>query len=240
MEALQLDVHSAKFDLTLNINDQKDRFLIEFEYSLDLFDASYIERLATHFENLLRGVTSNIDTPLSSLPMLSEHERRELLVDLNNTNPGIQDTRNLVELFEAQVQATPQNTAIIDQVAQSEKPRRMGSVCLYTYQDVNDRANQLARLLRDCGVRAESLIGICAIRSADLVISILAVLKAGAAYLPLDPNYPRSRNEFMLKDAEVGIVFSHSSVKDSLGDYAGRIICLDTDAADWHSQPIFF
>ena len=189
-----------------------------FEYKTDLFDNATVERIAERFQLLLEKVVVDPAQNISSVSPLTESERTQLLVDWNNTQRDYPRHLCIQQLFEAQVEQTPDALAVVFQ-DQS-----------LTYRELNKRANQLAHQLRARGVGAESLVGICVERSIEMIVGVLGILKAGAAYVPLDPNYPRERLNLILQDAGVSLVLTQEKVAALLSEFSGTVLCLD---ADW-------
>ncbi|MBW4636379.1 MAG: AMP-binding protein [Iphinoe sp. HA4291-MV1] len=176
----QLDIHTdtAKFDLTLELDSRPQGIIGRLEYNTDLFDADTITRMAGHFQTLLTGIVANPHQPISELPLLSEPEQQQLLVEWNDTTFEYPTDKCIHSLFEEQVLRTPDAVAVVYENQQ------------LTYNELNCRANQLAHYLRSLGVGAEVLVGICVERSVEMVVGLLGILKAGGAYVPLDPQYP--------------------------------------------------
>ncbi len=209
---------TAKFDLTLNMSEQPDGSISgAIEYNTDLFDRETVERFAEHFGNLCAAVAENPDTALGMIPLLSEHEQERLLRTWNATGTAVDLDHCIHELVEAQVDRTP------DAVALSFKDRRL------TYAELEGRANQLAHYLRELGAGPESLVGVCMERSPELIVALLGVLKAGAAYVPMDPRYPRERLEFMAEDAQVAALITESTVADAAPQNAPHVVWMDRD-----------
>ena len=191
IEPIEILSDRSTFDLSLFLREREGKYIGYIEYSTDLFNRDRIERMAGHFNTLLEGIVSNPDRRISELPVLTESERHQLLVEWNNTAADYPKDKCIHELFEEQVEKTPDAIAIgFD--GQS-----------LTYQQLNCRANQLAHYLIGLGVGREKLVGICVERSLEMVIGLLGILKAGGAYVPLDPAYPRDRLKFMMEDAKV-------------------------------------
>jgi aspartate racemase len=209
---------TAKFDLTLNVTEINGGLDLELEYNTDLFEAATITRLLGHFQVMLESILAQPDRHCSELPLLSEAERRQLLAEWNDTQTS-QPAAPIHRLFEAQAARTP------DAVAVEFAGERL------TYQQLNRRANQLAHHLRGLGVSNGSLVGICVRRSFDVMVGLLGILKAGGAWVPLDPTYPKERLAFMLSDSEAAILLTQRALVSALPDYAGRVICLDSDWA---------
>jgi amino acid adenylation domain-containing protein len=187
-------------------------------YSTDLFDSDRIVRLVGHFQTLLAGIVANSDARLADLPLLTAEEQQTL--DQWGSSPALLDQEKSApeffhHIFEAQVQAAPDTVAIV-----SEQES-------LTYAELNQRADRLAQLLQQMGVQSGCLVGLCVDRSADMVIGILGILKAGAAYVPLDPSYPRERLQFMLSDTQVAILLTQSWLVPSLPPSSAKLLCLD-------------
>ena len=159
----------AKFDLTLDvIENTEGKLLITFEYATDLFKAETIERLSSHFKILLQGIVANPQQRVADLPLLTAAERKQLIVDWNQTQAEYPREKPIHQLFEEQVKKTPHDVALLCDNYQ------------LTYQELNQRANRLAHYLRDQGVKPDSLVAISCERSAELMIGLLGILKAGA------------------------------------------------------------
>jgi non-ribosomal peptide synthetase component F len=172
---------TSKFDLTLHVADAQGLLDGAFEYCTDLFDASTIARMGQHFVRLLEGIVDDPQTRIGDLPMMGADERRQLLVAWNDTGSDFPRDSTIAQLFEAQVTRRPDAVALVD-----------GDTAL-SYSELNARANRLARHLASLGIGPEDPIGICMERSADLVVAMLGILKAGGVYVPLDPGYPAER-----------------------------------------------
>jgi amino acid adenylation domain-containing protein len=198
----------------------------EWEYNTDLFDKSTIEQMATHFENLLSAIVKNPHQTLSELPLLSESERHQLLFDWNDTARKYPQDKCIHQLFEEQVAKTPDAIAVVFE--QEE----------LTYQQLNQRANQLAHHLQTLGVKPEVLVGICVERSLEMMVGLLGILKAGGAYVPLDPSYPAERLSYLLSDAGIEVLLTQNNLLSTLPSHAARVVCLDTDGEviESHSQ----
>lgn len=218
VESLLAESRIAKFDVTLCLTDIGDEIWLEIEYSTDLFDAHRIERLASHYRVLLEGIVAEPDQRIGQLPILSEAERHQLLVEWNRKQVDYPSDRCLHELIEEQVERTPDATSV------SFEDTRL------TYRQLNDRANQLARHLQVLGVGPDVFVGICLERSLEMVVGLLGILKAGGAYVPLDPEYPQERLAFMLEDADVPVLLTQARLVESLPPHQARVIRLD---ADW-------
>jgi amino acid adenylation domain-containing protein len=205
---------TSKFDLTLMMSEAGRALSASFEYNTDLYDARAVARLAGHFRCLLEAVAADPDQSLSVLPLLPDEERRQLLYVWNDTARDYPRDLCVHHLFEEQATRRP------DSVAIEFAGDRL------TYGELNARAEQLARRLRGLGCDSESLVGICLERSPEMVVALLGVLKAGAAYLPLDPGYPRERLAFMLEDAAAVVLVNSAKTRDVV-PFEGTIVSLD-------------
>ncbi|MBU6399318.1 MAG: AMP-binding protein, partial [Verrucomicrobia bacterium] len=208
---------TAKFDLTLTITEADDHLTCYAEYATDLFEPATIGRLLSHYHTLLDAAIANPDCPLPELPLLSPAERRQLLVDWNQTHADYPGPHTVHELFEQQAERTPAAVAVT-----------FGEQDL-TYDQLNRRANQLAHHLQRQGVGPDRLVGICAERSPELVIGLLAILKAGGAYVPLDPAYPKERLRFMLQDAQVCALLTQAHLATVVPVQRAPTVYLETD-----------
>jgi amino acid adenylation domain-containing protein len=210
------EIVTAKFDLTLFLSETSDGLEMLLEYSTDLFDARTIKRMLQHYRKLLECVASYPERRISELEILTGEEQKQLLIDWNETTVPRDDT-SLITLFEHQVELTPDACAV-----------EFGDQQL-TYRELNRSANQLAHHLRNLGAGADSRVGIMLERSFAMVTSVLGILKAGAAYVPLDPTYPRERLNFMVADSQCEILLTNESVAASLPETTSQIVFLDND-----------
>ncbi|WP_373526933.1 amino acid adenylation domain-containing protein [Nostoc sp.] len=214
LSLLESDSATAKFDLTLFVEETTSGLIGTFEYSTDLFEAETIHRMAEHLQTLLAGIVTDFQQQLWELPLLNETEKTQL-AKWNDTQIKYPLEKCIHQLFEAQVERTPDAVAVI---CKEEE---------LTYRELNQRANQLAHYLQKLGVSSEVLVGICVEPSLDMIVGLLGILKAGSAYLPLDPAYPQQRLAFMLSDARVSFVISHSSFVNKFDKIT--VVCIDTD-----------
>ncbi|MFN6200096.1 MAG: amino acid adenylation domain-containing protein [Dolichospermum sp.] len=224
-----LGEHStSKFDLSLIIEDRGTELIGAWEYSSDLFTQEAISRITENFQTLLNGIVNNPETPINQLPIISAFEQQQILEKWNNTQQDYPESFCIHELLTQQVIKTPDAIAV-----------KFGNQQL-TYTQLNQKANQLANYLQNCGVTSEVLVGLYLERSLDILIAILAILKAGGAYLPLDPKYPQTRLTDILNDSQVSIILTQEKLLTSLSSplprgetpltpYQGKIILLDTD-----------
>ena len=212
-----VDNQTSKFDLTLAWFDSPEGLRGWLEYNTDLFDAATITRMQGHYRRLVESVVANPDQRVSQIAMLTEPERRQMLVEWNETQADYFANACIHELFELQVHKAPHAVAV-----ETENSR-------VTYRELNRRANQLAHYLARLGVGPESLVGVCLDRSPDLMVALLGILKAGAAYVPLDPAYPRRRLAFMLQDARPKTVLTQERWAEILRGNGIALVCLDRE-----------
>jgi len=205
------------FDLSFNLIEIGDEFVLECDYNTDLFETTTMERFVGHFQTLLAGIVAHPEQGVFELPLLSEPERHQLLVEWNDTQTDYPKDKCVHQLFEAQVEKTPEAIAVVFENQQ------------LTYQALNTKANQLAYYLQSIGVKPDVLVGICLERSLEMVIGLFGILKAGGAYLPLDPAYPAARLAFMLEDAQVSVLLTQTSLIDELPNTTAQVVCLDAE-----------
>ncbi len=215
LQSLEFDSGTAQFDVSLSVVEVAEGLQAKFEYNTDLFDAATITRMLKHFQVLLEGVVANPDQRLSELPLLTEAERHQLLIEWNDTAVEYPRDICLHQLFEAQVIRTPEAVALVFEEEQ------------LTYHELNRRANQLARYLRKLGVGPEVLVGIMMERSIEMVVGLLGIIKAGGAYVPLDPAYPQERLSFMLEDARVPVLLTQARLAESLPQSEAEVVSVD-------------
>ncbi|HET9227351.1 MAG TPA: amino acid adenylation domain-containing protein, partial [Thermoanaerobaculia bacterium] len=202
MSYLPTHLRRSNFDLTFWFQPHEGWMEFDIEYSTDLLDRSTIQRLQGHFIRLLDAALANPETPLARLPLLAEDERRQVLSDWNRTQADTGADVPVHALFEAQALRVPDKPAV-----------EAGSTVL-TYAELDRRSTALARWLVRRGVGPESVVGVQLRRSPEMIVALLGVLKAGGAYLPLDPTYPRERLDLMIHDAGVGLVLTSTDLAD--------------------------
>jgi amino acid adenylation domain-containing protein len=218
LEPFALPQQEGQFDLTLEMTQVEEALWGSLKYNTDLFDAPTIARMAGHFQMLLEGIVANPDTPLWALPLLPDAERQQLLVEWNKTVTASPPTGSCVhQMFEAQVERTPDAVAVVFEDGQ------------LTYRELHQRANQLAHHLRSLGVGPEVLVGLCVEPSLDMLVGLLGILKAGAAYVPLDPAYPKERLAFMLEDSQATVLVTQQRLLAGFPQHRAQVVCLDMD-----------
>ncbi len=215
LSPLAVDKATATFDLTLSFESTANKLVGTWEYNTDLFDAATITRMATHFETLLEAIVANPEQYISELPLLTLAEQHQLLVEWNDTQKDYFQNQCIHQLFEKQVEQTPDAVAVVFENQQ------------LTYHELNCQANQLANYLRTIGVGADVLVGICVERSLEMIVGLLGILKAGGAYVPLDPDYPQERLAYILSDAQVTMLLTQQRLMKKLGKHEALLVCLD-------------
>jgi amino acid adenylation domain-containing protein/non-ribosomal peptide synthase protein (TIGR01720 family) len=218
ISGLGVDSETSKFELTLYLTQGK-QVTGFFEYNRDLFDRSTIERLTHHYLVLLCGIAENPDRRLAAYELMTEDERRQVVLEWNDTAAEYPDVC-LHQLFERQAADRPDAVALVAEDVS------------YTYRELDEKANRLANLLIARGLPAESFVGVCTDRSSNLVVALLGVLKAGCAYLPMDPGYPADRLAFMIEDSRAKVVLCLSSLEDKLPEFDGEVLLLDEAQAE--------
>jgi amino acid adenylation domain-containing protein len=217
-EALLAQPKIAKFDLTLTLTDTGNEIALEIEYSTDLFNEDRIDSLVGHLNILLKGVVANVEQRLSALPLLSAAERHQLVYAWNATQAEFPADTCVHELFETQAERVPDAIAVM-----------FGASSL-SYRELNQRADALAGHLRSLGVGPGVLVALFLERSLDMVVGMLAVLKAGSAYVPLDPVHPRTRLAYMLEDAQPLILLTQGRLQSELPPHRAQVVVIDGDA----------
>jgi amino acid adenylation domain-containing protein len=215
MSPLEIDPGTARFDVTLEFWETPEGLRGRFEYSTDLFEAATIVRMAGHLQTLLEGIVAHPEQRLSRLPLLTADERRRLLIEWNAATVPFPDNQCLQHVFETHASQTPDAVALV-----------CGDASL-TYRELNCRANQVAHYLQALGISPEMLVGLCIERSLAMVVGLLGILKAGAAYVPLDPTYPPERLAFMLEDSHPSVILTQEHLVTRLPAYGMLVVCLD-------------
>ena len=215
LERMEIGNETSKFDLTLFLVERPENMSAWFEYNSDLFDAATMERLLGHLQILLEAVVANPEQQLRELPLLTSGERQQMLYEWNSNATDHDRSQIVTDLFEAQVERTPDATALIFEEQE------------YSYAALNASANRLAHLLRASGARPDMSVGILLERSPELLIGVLGILKAGSAYLPLDPASPLERLAAIFDDAQPSLVLTDSQLADKLPTRDAQVIYID-------------
>lgn len=215
LESRALEQKIAQFDISLLMVETDDSLIASWEYNTNLFKPETVQRMVLHFKTLLESIIKDSQQNISDLNILPESESRQLAV-WNQTQAHYPE-ETLVQIFEQQVIKTPQKTAVVF------KDEGL------TYEQLNTQANKLSIYLRNLNVKQDDLVGLCVNRSIDLAIAVLGILKAGAAYVPLDPAYPTKRLALMLEDSKLSILLTQQCLLTHLPDTQAQVICLDTE-----------
>ncbi|WP_186137234.1 non-ribosomal peptide synthetase, partial [Burkholderia gladioli] len=209
---------STQFDLSLSLVDRDGIISGELEYASDLFDASTVARLAAHLQTLLAGMAADTGCRVGALPLLDETQRQQVLVDFNATGTDYPADLTIHALFEKQVRATPEAIAVLH-----------GEHAI-SYDALNRQANRIAHALIETGVGTDQCVALCAERGIGMVAGLLGILKAGAAYVPLDPAYPAARIEHMLRDSAPVALLTQAALADKLPALDAPTLLLDDEA----------
>jgi amino acid adenylation domain-containing protein len=215
---------AVHFDLTLIVVDLGAEMAGAVEYSRDLFEAGTIERLFKHYTNLLDEIIRDGARPISELSLLSAVEREQVVLGWNETANPYDEELCPHHLFERQMERTPEAVAVVSDEG-----------CL-SYGELNRRANRLARRLRRLGIEPEAVVGVCLEKSSEMVVGLLGALKAGGAYLPLDPTYPAERLGFMLENASARLIVTQEDLKGLFAEGPSELICVDSSRDEIASE----
>src|ERR1051326_1480240 len=210
-----VETETAKFDLTLTFSQTDEGLDAALEYSRELFDEATARRMVASFLTLLEAIAEHPDTRIDLLPMLTEGEKQKLLAEWNDTKLDHTERTYVHRVFEQRAERIPDGVAV---VCAGEA---------FSYEQLNRRSNQLARCLQHSGAAPGNLLGICLARSAEMPLAILAVLKSGCLYVPLDPPSPAERLAFMMRDAQLKALVTHSRLMPRIPQMPVQIICLD-------------
>lgn len=212
-----VDINTAKLDLYLELDDRPEDFVAWLEYNADLFDEATALRMIGHWQTILHSIVIDPTQRLADLPILTANEEQQILTTWNATTREYPPNCCIHQLFEDQVQRTPEAIAVVFEDQQ------------LSYRELNAQANQLAHYLQKQGVGPEIPIGLYLERSLDMLIALLGVLKTGSAYIPLDPAYPQDRIAFVLQDSQAPLLLTQQKVLETLSCDRPMAICLDTD-----------
>ncbi len=216
LSPIELPGRQVPFDLTLVMSQEESVLRASLQYNGDLFEDATAERMLRQLSTLLRGIAAYPLGKIQSLPLLAEQELQELR-EWNGTQRSYPREKLIHELFEAQVRRSPAAIAIED------------AHRAFSYAELDARANQLARYLQKLGIGPESVVAVYLERSVGIAVALLAILKTGGAYLPLDPAFPQNRVRFMLEDAGVQVIVSEKALQLGLQSHSGRLVLLDHD-----------
>lgn len=228
MEPYPLLQQNTPFDLMVDAFELGQTLHLVMHYNTDLFAPATIERMLGHFHRLLEELVANPDQPIGALPLLTPAEQQMLLVEWNATHTPYPADQCVHDLISDQAAHTPEAVAVVYQ------DQRL------TYRELNRRANQLAHHLRGLGVGPDRLVGVYLDRSLDLLVAVLGIWKAGGAYLPLDPTFPRERLAMMLNDAAAPVLLTQADIQADAPAHTGQVVCIDTDWSTIARQPATF
>ena len=217
------DTKISKFDLSLEIVPNSEHFQLNFEFATSLFDKSTIERLSNHYLNIIKAVTNNINIKIDEIDMLSNDEKDQILLEFNNTDTIYPRNNTVIQLFEEQVDKNPNDIAVVFEGTK------------LTYWELNNKANQLANYMKQFDLYSEDIIAILLDKSLEMIISILAILKLGCAYLPIDIDYPSDRQEYILKDSKSKLLLSSRNLVNN-SDLLIKTLYVDIDNENIYSN----
>src|SRR4029079_16169792 len=211
---VKIPTETAKFDLLLLVREQDDALLCVLEHNSDLFEGETIERMLGNYATLLESIVTNPDAHIADLPLLTTAQRKQILIEWNATDAEFPYQKSIHQLFQEQAQLTPNDIALV-----CDNTR-------LTFAELNARANQLAQYLRKRGVGPEVRVAICLERSVEMIVGLLAILKAGGTYTPLEPTFPAERIAFIQADSQARVVLTQQHLSLS---WTGETIYLDSD-----------
>jgi amino acid adenylation domain-containing protein len=217
---------ASKFDLVFTVAPSAGELTVVINYCTDLFTVESITRMARHYDNLLQSVLGDPNQTIAGLEMICAEERKQLLLDFNDTSVDYPQNRSVIDLFEACAVRNPDSIAV-----------KFGNSRI-TYKTLNEKANQLAYYLKEKGVKEGSPVPLCIERSVEMIIGLVSILKLGCAYLPIDPAYPPQRIGYMLDDVPGALILSTSTSSYALKDQPVNIICIDEVMQAIDAQPV--
>jgi amino acid adenylation domain-containing protein len=214
IDSVPLKEEIAQFDLTFSLAEFNGRIIGNIQYNTDIFDSQTVGRMTSHFERVLQSISVHPERRLCELVLLRDQERHQLITEWNETEVRYHGVPLIHRLFEEQVDKAPERVVLVVEYQS------------LTYRELNRRANQLGRHLRDLGMRTEAKVGIMTERSAEMVIGLLGILKAGGAYVPLDPADPKGRVAFILRDVGIEFLLTQAELADRVPGYDGKLITI--------------
>jgi amino acid adenylation domain-containing protein/non-ribosomal peptide synthase protein (TIGR01720 family) len=222
----------AKFDLLMSATEKQGKIELSLEYNTSLFKHESTKKMTDHYLRILEEIVESVDRKIFEIDMMTTSEKQKILTQFNTTEADYPKDQTICSLFEEQVEKVPDKTAVVFEEKQ------------LTYRELNERANQVARVLRRRGVTTDRIVGIMVERSIEMVVGILAVLKAGGAYLPIDPSYPQERIDYLLEDSAANILLTQPNWLEKVA-FKGEVIDLthaalyeeDATNLDYHPRP---
>ena len=213
----RVELGVEKFDLTIFLTEHNKGLRVTFDYNTTLFDERAIREMAEHYKALLTQCASSLSQHLGEMALLDPLEQRQILLEQDQTVAPYEREKCVQQIFESQAQRAPEAVALSFAGEQ------------LTYEQLNQRSNQVAHHLKRLGIRPEVAVGLFIERSLEMVVGLLGIVKAGGVYVPLDPDYPAERLKNMLQDSGVNVLLTQSKLRTLLAEFAGPVICLDTD-----------
>jgi len=227
MEQISVDAGTSTFDITVSLSEQSDCIKASIEYCTDLFEETTISRFINQYKTILDSIIKNPELPLSRLEILNPDEKNDIIEGWNNTGANYNYKICMHSLVEKHAKETPDAVAI---VAPSKENTESVPWPRLTYAELNQKANQLARMLQKKGVKAETPVGIILEKSLDLAIAVVAVLKAGGGYVPMDPDYPKDRLAHMIEDSNSPVIISQEYLQERIPKNNATVLLLDREA----------
>ena len=213
------DTNISKFDLSLEAVPKDEQINLSFEYATKLFDENFINNLSSHYLTIINSVLENIDIRISDIDMLSKEEKNKILYEFNNTKVDYPTDKTIVQLFEEQVKNFPDNIAV---VFEGEK---------LTYKELNEKANRLANFLIDKGLKRNEIVSIFLDKSLESIVAILATLKCGCAYMPIDIDYPQERISYMIENSSSRFILTLANLTNNLEKFNNEF-CINIDLSN--------
>lgn len=226
MTSIPMDAATSMFDLTLKLEEQGGELLGEFEYNTALFDPSWVERFVGYYTNMLKGLAQSRDQIVARIPLMTQDQTQTVLRATNQTDRHYPFNETVISLFEARVQQTPEKIAV------SMDEQSM------TYAELNEAAEQFASYLSQRNVGVETLVGLCLDRSLSMIVGLLGILKAGAVYIPLDPDYPQERLAAMIESSRLDVIVAQTSTESALPLTTATRILIDRDWTEIENAPL--
>ncbi|KAA3617202.1 MAG: amino acid adenylation domain-containing protein [Calditrichaeota bacterium] len=230
MEQITVDAGTSTFDITVSLSEQNDCIKASIEYCTDLFEDETILRFINQYKTVLDSIVKNPDLPLSLLDVLSNDEKKNIVEEWNDTAAEYDYKICMHQLVQKHAQETPDEIAVVAPPLDNDHSEKTTKWPRLTYSELNQRANQLARVLQKNGVKPETPVGIVLEKSLDLAVAVVAVLKAGGGYVPMDPDYPKDRLAHMIEDSNTPLIISHDHLLERIPENKAKNICLDNES----------
>lgn len=228
IEPYYIPQQEGQLDITLEMGEANGILFGALKYNTHLFEKATMERMTKHFKTLLENVVKSPDQPVKQINMLFPTEAHKLFIEWNDTKKDFNTCACLHELIDEQAEKTPNKTAVVFENKQ------------LSYHELKQRSNQLANYLKQWGVQQDVKVGICVERSIEMVIGLIGILKAGAAYVPMDPAFPKDRLYWMLEDTKAPVILTQNRNKELFTNHDAQIICLDSNWDEISQESVFF